>query len=63
MHYEVKNYSAEFTRECKTEFGLPPEKIKEIVITLSANNSLDVTKLLMDAGKLKNTPRKIEAFS
>lgn len=63
MHYEVKNYSDEFTKECREEFGLPPEKVKEIVILLSANNSLDVTKLLQDAGKLKNVPRKIEAFS
>lgn len=57
MHTTARNYAPDFILQCKREFGLSPEEIKHIVVTLSCNGALDVDRLLQEHAAFRNKPK------
>lgn len=57
MRIERKEYSEEFTKSCRVEFGLEPAQIKKIIALLSVNQALDVEAYLKQVDELKSAMR------
>lgn len=53
MHIVSKQYTEEFTRECRAEFGLDPMQIRKMIALLSVNKALDVEHFLKQVDELK----------
>lgn len=71
MYIKEKEYSSDFVKQCKQEFGLEPNKVKYIVATLAENNCLDVDTLLKQVYEInpnfgkrgpQHTLSKVSAF-
>lgn len=58
MRIECKEYSEEFTKSCRAEFGLEPAQIKKIIALLSVNRALDVEAYLRQVDELKSVVRE-----